>query len=113
MASGSWLFGTTETPRPSYRDVIREHRERVALEAAEAAERRRRQIAEQSSDLNSPEIRIRTWEKVHGVRLPRSATHPVLAVAAADTHLTLEQIRAEQRRRSSPEDGNQGVEQQP
>lgn len=99
MPSGSWMFGTMETPRPSYPDVMKDHRERVALEAAEAAERHRQEIAEQSSALNSAEMRIRAWERVHGVRLPESATHPVLAVAAADTHLTLEEIREEQRRR--------------
>ena len=37
--------------------------ERLALEELERAEKRRQELAEQRSELNPPEIRIRTWKE--------------------------------------------------
>jgi hypothetical protein len=39
------------------------------------------------------------WESLHGAQLPRDANHPVLAVIAVNTGLTLAQVRAEQEQR--------------
>ena len=77
-------------------------RARVALEQARAQQHREQELLEQSSTRNSPQERIRIWERLHGVRLPRNATHRVLDVVAAGTGLTLEQVRDEQRRRLQP-----------
>jgi hypothetical protein len=78
--------------------------ERQAQEERERAHRRRQGLAEQSSDLNSPEVRIRAWEKLHGLRLPSDPAHPILDVVAISTHLTLAQVQDEQRARSSRTD---------
>ena len=80
-------------------EIVRTHAERLAFEASERAQRRRLELAEQRSDLNPPDVRIRVWEKLHALRLPQDPGHPVLDVIAISTGLTLAQVRAEQRGR--------------
>jgi hypothetical protein len=75
--------------------------ERLALEERAREEQRRLDRAEQSSDLNAPEVRIRTWEKLHNLRLPSDPAHPVLDVVAISTRLTLAQVQEEQRARAA------------
>jgi len=91
------------TERPSgahpVGDIIRTHAERLAEAAEERLRQRQRELAEQSSTANSADVRIRVWEKVHALRMPGDATHPVLDVIAHGTGLALEQIHAEQRAR--------------
>lgn len=77
-------------------DIIRTHAERLAQEAEERLQQRQRALAEQSSSANPPDVRIRAWEKVHALRMPGDAAHPVLDVIAYGTGLTLEQVREEQ-----------------
>jgi hypothetical protein len=79
-----------------------DYRVRLAEERAEADERRRIELLDLSSTANAPEQRIRAWERAHGLTLPRAASHPVLTSVAAATHLTLEQVQEEQRRRLLP-----------
>lgn len=80
-------------------DMIADHRARLAVQESEAKERRRKAAEEQVSVLNTPDQRIRVWERVHELALPRDPMHPLLAVIAARTNLSLEQVREEQRRR--------------
>ena len=70
----------------------------------EEAERAQRERIEQSCELNTPAMRISAWERLHRLTLPRGSAHSVLGVVAAATHLTIEQVREEQRRRSEPAD---------
>ncbi len=77
-------------------ELIRTHAERLALEEQERAQKRRLELAEQRSDLNPPDVRIRAWERVHALRLPGDPAHPVLSVIAVGTGLTLAQVREEQ-----------------
>ena len=79
-----------------------DYRVRLAEERAEADERRRLELLDLSSAANAPDARIRAWERAHGLTLPRAASHPVLMSVAAATHLTLEQVQEEQRRRLMP-----------
>ena len=79
-----------------------DYRARLAMEQTYAEERRRSELSELTATANTPEARIRAWERTHGLTLPRSAAHPVLSFLAAATHLTLEQVHAEQRRRLQP-----------
>src|SRR5262245_43667817 len=65
----------------------------------ERAEERQRRLAEQTSPQNTAEQRIRIWEELHGLGLPRSTTHNLLRLIATQTALTLEEVRAEQQRR--------------
>jgi hypothetical protein len=83
-------------------ELISDYRTRLALEQVHADERRRVEMAELTAAANAPDARIRAWERTHGLSLPRGEAHPVLNSVAAATRLTLEQVHAEQRRRSTP-----------
>jgi hypothetical protein len=83
-------------------ELVSDYRVRLAEERAEADERRRIELLVLSSTANAPAQRIRAWERTHGLTLPRDAAHPVLSSVAAATHLTLDQVREEQRRRVTP-----------
>ena len=76
-----------------------ECRERAAEIKAEQQAERHRAKSEQASDRYSAHERIRLWESLHGAQLPRDANHPVLAIIAVNTALTLAQVRAEQQQR--------------
>jgi hypothetical protein len=82
-------------------EILRDHRQRRADEERERVEARRLKMAGLCSPLNEPTARIRLWEKVYGLRLPMSPTHPVLRVIAAATDLTMAHVLAEQRLRSA------------
>jgi hypothetical protein len=58
-------------------------------------------VERQSSSLHTPEERIRLWEQLHVLSLPRASTHPLLSLIASQTALTLQQVRDEQQRRAS------------
>ena len=78
-----------------------DYRARIVRQQVEAAEDRQQRLREQTSMQNSPERRIRIWEHLHALSLPRVATHPLLAVVASQTGLTLEQVQDEQRQRQT------------
>jgi len=99
MDPTSWPFAKDTTPRRNAVDVINDYRARLALEEQERAQRRRLDLDEQRSQLNPPNVRIRAWEKVHGLRLPSDADHAILEVIAADTRLTLADVQEEQQAR--------------
>ena len=99
MLPTAMLFARDYPAGSAAADVIREHRARIALEAAERREKRRAEQAEQCASSNAPEMRIRVWEKVHGLRLPLDAAHPIVTVVATETHLTLAEVQEEQRAR--------------
>ena len=86
-------------PRPG--ESAAEYRERIALLEAAALERRQQELNEQRSPSNAPADRIRIWERRHQLSLPRSPDHHLLAVIAANTGLSLDDVRAEQRLRGA------------
>ena len=82
-------------------DLLSDYRQRKALEESERAEQKRMDSAQQFCDLNTPDIRIRAWEKVHQLRMPSDPLHPALVAIATATQLTLEDVQSEQRLRSA------------
>lgn len=76
-------------------------RARLVHQQAEAAERRRVDLAEQSSRLKTAEERIRIWERIHEVNLPRDPAHRLVEIIASNTGLTGSDVREEQQRRAS------------
>ena len=78
------------------RELLRTHAEMLAAEAEANAARRRVELEELCSDLMTPEERIRAWERVHGLKLPRDPNHRVLGAIALRTRLTLEQVQTVQ-----------------
>jgi hypothetical protein len=90
-------FSDATTARPG--EGAGEHRTRVVREAAERQAYHQQELAQQVSLHNSPTQRIRWWEHLHAITLPRSATHPLLQAVADQTGLSLLEIQDEQRRR--------------
>jgi hypothetical protein len=99
MAIDSWIPNRTSGPAPIAGELITDYRARLAHEQTQAVERKRLELAEQASVLNAPDVRIRIWERLHGVALPRDPNHRLLHVIAADTGLMLDQVYEEQRAR--------------
>ena len=79
--------------------TIAERRAAVLRADEERAAERRRELDLQTSPANGPQERIRIWERLHALRLPILATHPLVAVIANDTELTTRDVETEQRRR--------------
>ena len=84
---------------PHAGELVADYRARLAHEQSELQERRQAELAEQVSIRNMPAERIRIWERLHGLPLPRDPTHNLLGVIAAATDLQLEQVLEEQRLR--------------
>jgi hypothetical protein len=82
-------------------DPMMDFRARLVHQQAEAAERRRLDLAEQSSRLKTAEERIRIWERIHEVTLPRDAHHNLVEIIASNTGLTEADVRDEQQRRAA------------
>ena len=76
-------------------------RRRMEMLEAEALARREQELSEQRSPLNTPADRIRIWERRHQLQLPRSPSHRLITVIAANTGLNVEEVRAEQRVRAA------------
>jgi hypothetical protein len=86
---------------PPGEDPMMDFRARLVHQQAEAAERRRMDLAEQSSRLKSAEERIRIWERIHEVTLPRDPAHRLIDIIAANTGLSDADVRGEQQRRAA------------
>jgi|HubBroStandDraft_1064217.scaffolds.fasta_scaffold489511_2 hypothetical protein len=82
-----------------------DYRTRLARLQAEALENWQKQLAEQTSVLNSPSDRIRVWERRHQIDLPRDPRHPLIKLIAANTGLSTEDVFAEQRLRAEARTG--------
>jgi hypothetical protein len=76
-------------------------RARLVHQQAEAAERRRLDLAEQSSRLKTAEERIRIWERIHEVTLPKDPAHRLVEIIATNTGLTDSDVKEEQQRRAA------------
>jgi len=83
-------------------DPVLDHRTRLENARLDAEERRRLAMVEQCSPGNTHEARVRAWERLHQVRLPRSSGHAVLAIVARQTGLALAEVHAVQQQRALP-----------
>ena len=83
-------------------DAIPSHRSQLEKEQQQRMAERQQQIALQASPFSSAEQRIRQWEKLHALALPRSPSHKLLRVIAEQTELALEQVLEVQRQRFAP-----------
>lgn len=83
-------------------DPILDHRARIERARLDAEERRSEALVGQCSPDNTPEMRVRIWEKLHQVRLPKSPTHVILQVIAKQTGLPLLDVQEVQRLRVTP-----------
>jgi len=74
-------------------DPTLDHRARMERQLFEANERRERALIDQRSAENTPEQRVRIWERLHQVRMPKSPDHNILTVIAQQTGLKLSEVR--------------------
>jgi hypothetical protein len=79
-----------------------DHRARLEQIQFEAAARRERALVDQRSPENSPEVRVRIWERLHQVRMPKDPAHPIMARIAEVTGLELAEVLEVQRFRAQP-----------
>ena len=96
MNSMSWTFATRADGSRTKQEILTDYRTRLAVEAEARAQKRRLDLAEQCSDANGPEARIRTWEKLHGLRMPSDPEHPILDIIAINTRLRSSDVHAVQ-----------------
>jgi hypothetical protein len=82
-------------------ELLADHRERLAIEDEERARKRTSQLEELRSEVNAVSVRIRAWEKMHGLRLPSDPAHPILRVIESNTGIPLACLREEQRARAA------------
>ncbi len=80
-------------------ELTTDYRQRRAQEEQERAELRQANMAQLCAVMNCPDMRIRAWEKMYGLRMPSALEHPVLEAIAAATQLTLADVQNEQRLR--------------
>jgi hypothetical protein len=76
--------------------MLTAYRARQAVQEDARLQQRQLDLEGQRSNCNPPDVRIRHWEKLHGLRLPLDAEHPVLDVIAISTRLTLADVQGEQ-----------------
>lgn len=80
-------------------EIVRTHAERIAHDSEERLQKRQLLLDEQCSRENSPDVRIRAWERAHALCLPSDPGHPVLRSVATCTGLTIAQVQEEQHAR--------------
>lgn len=98
-------FKLTLQPQLRIGESIADLRARLAREHEEMQQRKSEALAGQVSLVNTPSERIRIWEQLHGLSLPRNPAHKLLRVIAGATELQLEQVREVQRLRLSAAPG--------
>ena|SRR5579871_2044656 len=91
----------TPLRRSENNSIVKTTAERVADRNYQREQRRNTALEEQCADTNSPEVRIRAWERMHELNMPLGPEHPVLDVIAMDTRLELAKVQEEQRLRVS------------
>lgn len=82
--------------------LLADRRTQFAQEEQDRILERRQQMALLSSPLSSADERIRLWEKLHALALPRSPTHKLLSIIAQQTDMVLAQVLEVQQRRFAP-----------
>lgn len=78
-----------------------ERRQMAQRAELERAELRQREIDAQRAPHALPQERIRIWESLHALRLPLAQEHPLVAIIANQTQLSIDDIKDEQGRRAS------------
>jgi hypothetical protein len=96
-------------PTAVFTGSVAERRAAVLRGDEERAAERRRELDMQTSPSKAPQERIRLWERLHALRLPLLATHPLVAIIAGDTELTTHDVEAEQLRRRALTEGAPGL----
>jgi hypothetical protein len=78
-----------------------EYRDMMERRKLEKATLKQRTIAGLTAPQFDAQRRIRIWESLHGLNLPKSSSHELLSLIAKKTALTLDEVRREQIRRQA------------
>lgn len=82
-------------------DIVADFRAIAERRRLEAEQRRNQALHDQRSIDNTPEVRVRLWERLHQLRLPRDPSHAILNQVAGQTGLAVAEIQEVQRQRAS------------
>ncbi|MEO6080683.1 MAG: hypothetical protein ABIQ86_13030 [Steroidobacteraceae bacterium] len=82
-------------------DMLSTRAERLAVLDFERAEQRRQRQEEQRLETNTPEVRVRAWERLHGLSLPLTPEHPVLNIVCSATGLARQEVLEVQQLRAA------------
>lgn len=80
-----------------YAADLRAQQERRRIEAEEV---RQRALLDQRALDSAPDTRVRVWERLHQLTLPKDPQHAVLNQVAEQTGLTLSDVQEVQRQRA-------------
>jgi hypothetical protein len=95
-------FSMADFTPPYTQDEVTAERRAVAQRRYEEFQaERQRQLAAQASPNHSPAERIRAWEQLHQLSLPKSSEHRLVNLIARQTGLGIAAVHAEQQRRAS------------
>jgi hypothetical protein len=83
-------------------DYISDFRAQAERRRLEAEQRRSQAILDQRSHDNTPEMRVRIWERLHQLRMPKDPSHAILLQIAQQTQLKLAEVQEVQRVRAQP-----------
>ena len=83
----------------SFEGSIADRRAAAQRDEEDRIAQRKKFLAALTSPHHEPQRRIRLWEQLHAMHLPQAAEHRLIAVIAAQTALSVEQVHAEQARR--------------
>jgi hypothetical protein len=82
-------------------DFIMDFRAQAERRRLEAEQRRSQAMIDQRSIVNTPEMRVRIWERLHQLRLPKDPGHAILVQIAQQTDLQIVEIQEVQRQRAT------------
>jgi hypothetical protein len=83
-------------------DFMPDFRAQAERRRLEAEQRRSQALIDQRSLDNTPEARVRIWERLHQLRLPKDPGHANLQQIAQQTQLQLADVHEVQRLRAAP-----------
>lgn len=85
------------SPSSDYASDLRAQIERRRVEAEQV---RHQALLDQRAFDSPPDVRVRVWERLHQLRLPKDPEHAVLARIAEQTGLALADVQEVQRQRA-------------
>lgn len=82
-------------------DSITDFRALAERRRLEAQQQRSQALLDQRSDDHAPAVRVRLWERLHQLRLPKDPEHAILVQVAQQTGLALADVQEVQRQRAA------------
>lgn len=85
---------------PTSGDYASDLRAQIERRRIEAEQLRQQALLDQRAFDSPPDARVRVWERLHQLRLPKDPMHAVLNQVAAQTGLALSDVQEVQRQRA-------------